>query len=273
MQALPQVETRLAQVEAWWQQYRSGQSVSEVPEPEVLGRILVSALDIAKEAHAAQEDWEPALRCIDAMLEVQRALARPAEEIAVTRINRATTLINLGCFGEARAELEACLQVFQNNPEQSATTFSALADLFARQGDMAQAIAQERRALAHREQLSDPHDRIISHSNLSTFLARSGTPSACTESSRHQLAALIYCLAAKLGQDLQTSLHNYAVDFHRAHAAGTPLTVPRMVELLADPAFRPLADWLRQRQADVAEVQAAVDQCLDMARQAALEQK
>ena len=62
-------------------------------------------------------------------------------------------------------------------------------------------------------------------------------------------------------------------DFRRAQAAGTPLTVPRVAELLADPAFRPLDDWLRQRQADVAEVQAAVDQALDMARQVALEQK
>jgi hypothetical protein len=46
-----------------------------------------------------------------------------------------------------------------------------------------------------------------------------------------------------------------------------------VAELLADPAFRPLADWLRQRQADVAEVQAAVDQALDRARQATLEQE
>ena len=49
--------------------------------------------------------------------------------------------------------------------------------------------------------------------------------------------------------------------------------MPHVAELLADPAFRPLDDWLRQRQDDVAEVQTAVDQALDMARQAALEQK
>jgi hypothetical protein len=66
------------------------------------------------------------------------------------------------------------------------------------------------------------------------------------------------------------SLHNYAIDFRRAHDAGTPLTVPRVAELLADPAFSPLDDWLRQRPADVAEVQAAVDEFLEQARQAAL---
>ena len=49
--------------------------------------------------------------------------------------------------------------------------------------------------------------------------------------------------------------------------------MPRVAELLADPAFRPLDDWLRQRQADVGEVQAAVDQFLDQARQLALEQE
>jgi hypothetical protein len=49
--------------------------------------------------------------------------------------------------------------------------------------------------------------------------------------------------------------------------------VPRVAELLADPAFRSLDDWLRQRQADVTKVQADVDQELDMTRQAALGQK
>ena len=49
--------------------------------------------------------------------------------------------------------------------------------------------------------------------------------------------------------------------------------MPRVAELLVDPAFRPLDDWLRQRQANVVEVQAAVDQLLDQAKQLALEQK
>jgi hypothetical protein len=119
--------------------------------------------------------------------------------------------------------------------------------------------------------LPDPESRAISHNNLALYLERSGAPSALAESPRHRLAALIYLLVAGLGQYLQTTLRDYAIDFRRAQAAGTLLTVPRVADLLADPAFRPLDDWLRQRQADVAEVQAAVDQALDMARQAALE--
>src|SRR5262249_34870646 len=60
-QALPQIETRLTQVDAWWQQHHSGQSVPEAPDPESLARTLISALDIAREAHYAQEDWASAL--------------------------------------------------------------------------------------------------------------------------------------------------------------------------------------------------------------------
>ena len=137
---------------------------------------------------------------------------------------------------------------------------------------MTQAIAQERRALALCEQLPDPRDRAISHHNLANYLERSGNPSALAESSHHLLAALVYHLVSGLGQDLQTSLHSYAVRFRRAHATGTPLVVPSVAEVLADPAFHPLKEWLRLRQADVADVQAAVDGFLEQARQLALKQ-
>src|SRR5262249_6995065 len=73
-QARAQVEVRRAQLEAWWQQHRSGQNVPEAPNPEILARTLLAALDIAKEAHNAQRKWEPALHCIDASLEIMRAL-------------------------------------------------------------------------------------------------------------------------------------------------------------------------------------------------------
>lgn len=74
---------------------------------------------------------------------------------------------------------------------------------------------------------------------------------------------------ASLGQHLRDSLHNYAIRFRRAESEGVPLTVPRVAELLADPAFRPLDDWLRQRPVDAAELQDAVDQFLEQARQVA----
>ncbi len=105
------------------------------------------------------------------------------------------------------------------------------------------------------------------------YLERSGTPADLAEAPRHQLSALIYRLVAGLGQSLQTSQENYAIDVRRAHAAGTPLAVPRVAELLADPAFDPLDRWLRQRQENVDELQADVDRFLEQARQAALEQQ
>lgn len=268
--ALPEVEARLAKVERWWNQHCSGQPVPEAPDAEVLARAFVSALDIAEHADFAREDWESALRRIDAILEVKRALGRPAEDIAASRVNRANVLARLGHFGEAKVELESCLQVFQNNPAASAKLFGSLASLFAGQDDMVQAITLARRGLALCEQLPDPADRAISHNNLAGYLERSGTPSTLAESPRHRLAALVYHLVAGLGQDLQTSLRNYAIDFRRAHAAGTVLAVPRVAELLTDPAFHPLDQWLRQCQVNFAELQADVDQLLEQARQAAL---
>ena len=267
--ALPQVEARLAQVAAWWQRHRSGQTVPEAPDAENLARAFIGALDIARDADDARQDWQSALRRLDATLEVKRALERPAEDIGGTRFNRANVLMRLGRFGEARAELEACLQLFQNKPDWIAKVLSSLASLFKKQGDVAQAITQQRRALALREQLPDPADRAISHHNLTNYLERHGTPSAVAESPRHQLAALIYRLVANAGQALQTYLRNYAIAFRRARAAGTDLAVPRVAELLADPAFHPLDQWLRQRQVDPAALQAAIDQFLTQARQAA----
>ena len=241
----------------------------EAPDAEDLARALTSALDIARAAHYAQEDWDSALRRIDAVLEVKRALQRPAEDIAKDRGNRANVLSSLGRFNEAQAELEGCLQVFQHRPADKAKVLGSLAALFDTRGDVPQAITQQRRALAIRDQLPDPSDRALSHNNLVRYLERSRTPSALAEAPRHQLAALAYRLVAGLGQDLRTSLRHYAIDFRRTRAAGTQLTIPRLAELLADPAFRPLDEWLRQRGAAVDEVQAAVDQFLEKARQAA----
>ena len=48
------------------------------------------------------------------------------------------------------------------------------------------------------------------------------------------------------------------------------LTVPRVAELLADPAFHPLKEWFSQRQVDIGQLQSAVDQFLEQARQAAI---
>lgn len=269
-EVVSQVEAKLAQVAEWWRQSRSGQAVPEAPNAEMLARTYIGALDIARKANYASKDWTSALARLDAVLEVQQVLHRPAEDIAGTRLNRANVLNNLGRYGEAKTELEACLQLFQNNPANSSKVLSSLADLFDEQGDVSQAVKLERQALALREQLPDPSDRAISHHNLAIYLEGLGEAS---ESSRHQLAALIYRLVTGLGQDLQDSLINYAVRFRRARSAGAELAVPRVDELLADPAFDPLKQWLSQRQVDTTELQAQVDNLLEQARLAELDQQ
>jgi hypothetical protein len=48
--------------------------------------------------------------------------------------------------------------------------------------------------------------------------------------------------------------------------AGQPLAIPRLTAVLDDPAMAALDDWLRERGADVAETQTAVDFYLEQAR-------
>lgn len=113
----------------------------------------------------------------------------------------------------------------------------------------------------------------MSHYNLAICLELQGAPAARAEAPRHRLAALIYRLVVGLEQDLQASLCNYAIRFRRAHAAVTEPALPGVAELLADPAFQPLDLWLRQRQVDLAGLQAEVDQLLEQVRQWVLEQE
>ena len=269
-QVVPEVESLLARIESWWQRHRAGQPVSEARDPEILARALIGTLDIAREAYFALEDWEAALRCIDAILEVEHAVKRSTEDIACTRLNRASVLARLNHFVEAKDELEACLEIFRDDLARGATTLGSLANLFASQGDIPQAIEQGRRALAFRSQLLDPRDRAISHHNLANFLEMRDQPADRAESSLHMLAALAYRLVASLDQDLQMSRMNYAVRFRRAHEERVELDVPRVAKLLADHEFRPLEIWLSGWEVDLKDLQVNMDQFLEAARQAVL---
>ncbi len=269
-EALPEIESRLERVEEWWRKHRARQPTPEAPDPEFLTRVLIGALDIAMQAHSAGEDWERALSRTDAILEVMRALQRPAEDIGSTRMDRANVLGRLRRFDEAKAELEAGLTIFRNDPARSAAILSSLAELFNEQSDLRSAIETGCRALALREQFPNPGNRANSHGNLASYLDRSGLLADRAESVRHQLAALAYRLITGLGQDLRDSMRSYANVFRRAHTEGTEPAVPRIDELLADPAFQPLEAWLRKRGVDREELQAAVDEFLEEVRQLAL---
>jgi hypothetical protein len=269
--ALPEVEWRLAQVQLWWMQHGAGQVVPEAPDAEFLARVFIGALDIARSADFARQNWASALQRIETELDVKRALQRSAEDIGETRMNRANVLVEIpGRLGEAKAELEACLELFRNKPDWISKVRGSLANLFDEQGDIAQAIIQQRRALALLEQLPNPTDRAISHNNLANYLNKSCSTGDLIESSYHRLAALLYLVVMQYAQHLQTLLRSYAITFRRAHAAGTEFSPPRVADLLANPAFAPLDQWLQQHQIDLDELQASVDQFLDQARQLAL---
>jgi hypothetical protein len=196
-------------------------------------------------------------------------------------------------FDEAKTELEACLGVFQSDPASSACVLSSLASLFADQGDLPQATAQERRALALRANLPNPQERAISHNNLANYLEKSQqtgvgikqNPSQnlnpqinpAAESRHHQLAALIYHLCAGLQQSLQTSRRNYTIDFRQARTSNSTLSIPRISELLAEPGFYSLntwlSAWLAQNQTDLPQLQATVDAWLEAVKTQALAQE
>lgn len=271
--ALPAIAAHLRQLEIWWQQQRAGHQIAAAPDPEYLARAYIAALDIANQAHCAQENWSAALPHLEALLAVKRGLGRPEEDIAGDRMNRANVLRKLNHYDEVQSELEACLAILQHDPAASARVLNSLAGLFAQQGDVNAAIQQARRALALCEHLPAPHERAISHHNLAIYLERKASATAMSTAPYHQLAGLLYRLVAGLQQDLQSSLNNYAVPFLRAHAADRDYAVPRIAELLADPAFQPLAQWLSQRAVDLDALQATVDELLEQARQAARQQQ
>ncbi len=263
-----EVEARLMQVQQWWARHLAGQPVPEAPDAKMLTRVFTGALDIARQADYAREDWLSALRHLDDTLEVQNILQRPVEDIGVTRFNRANVLLRLsGRIDEARAELEACFVLFQNNSSIRAKVLSALADLFDEQNDISEAVTQQLRALALCNTLPSPASRAISHSNLAIYIAKLNPSSDFAEASHHRLAALVYRLVAGLGLHLQTSLSNYANVFRRAQTTGTAPAIPRVAELLADPAFAPLVAWLSERKVDVATLQIEIDTLLEQVRQ------
>jgi hypothetical protein len=146
---------------------------------------------------------------------------------------------------------------------------SSLASLYDDIGDLAQAITQERRALTLANALPHPADRAVSHENLGTYLRKASGQQNLAESIRHRLASLVYCLATGSTESLRTIFSNYAIVFRTAPSAGIELNIPRLTELLDDPAFAAFKEWLVQRQVDLDDLQAAIDRILDQARQAA----
>lgn len=265
---LPEIESRLKTIEEWWEASKNFPP-PEAPDREILVRALTGGLDIATEAHIALKQWEPALERIEASLVVKKSAGRTSHDIAIDRVNRANVLSTLKRYDDAKDEIEACLDIFADDPAGRALVLASLASLYHDTGDVGQAIAQARRASALHDSLPDPSERAKLHNNLSNYLAHAGGEQNLAEGARHRLAAVAYQIVAALAQDLQASLDNYVFLYFQAATAGTEPAIPRLSTLLDDPAFHALREWLASRQVDLDELQAAIDQFLDAARQAA----
>jgi tetratricopeptide (TPR) repeat protein len=264
-QALPEIESRLQEVRAWWRRHRAGEPVPEAPVPAFLARALIGGLNVAGQANLALERWEACLGALTEIEEAQRAMGEGEHELARTRFNRYSSLLHLGRIEEAQPVLESCLAIFRGAgdlPNES-KALSALADLWARQGDPEQATGLERQALAVCNRLSDLADRSISHGNLAHYLDRLGE---AEEAARHRLAAIVYDLVMGHGQLLATELRNLAIYMHSAAASGERYGLPRLAELLARSEFEPLRRTLTGWNVGLDELQAAIDEIVERVR-------
>jgi hypothetical protein len=70
---------------------------------------------------------------------------------------------------------------------------------------------------------------------------------------------------------LKTTLLNFHHYFLSLRGSAAGQIIPRVTNLLTDPAFAALKTWLLERKVPLDELQAQIDELLDQARQAALE--
>jgi tetratricopeptide (TPR) repeat protein len=262
---LGEIEKRLDEVRQWWERDRAGERVPEAPDAELLGRVLVGGLDIARQANWALERWQECLDLLKEIEEVERELGESEHELVRARFNQYGPLLRLGRLDEAQRLLEGCLAVYRDADDltRQARALSALGSVWAQRGDLAKAVDLERQALAVRNRLPDPAGRAISHLNLSNYLDEMGQ---VEEYARHQLAAVVYRVVCGLHQLLGTSVRNLGMDIRRAARAGGRNELPRLAEVRADPEFAALRVFLEQGQVDVGQLQGEIDRLVEAVR-------
>jgi tetratricopeptide (TPR) repeat protein len=263
--ALPEVERRLEEVRTWYKRSCQGERVPEAPQLWFLQRVLCAALDFARMANMALGRVEACLHLMDECEQVQREKGMSEYELARTRFNRYGALIELGRLPEAKELLEDCLRVCQDVQDfgGQAMALSGLGQVWQRIGDMNQAIALERQALALWERLPDPCGRSGSHSRLADHLRYAGQ---LEEMSRHRLAALVYNMVTFGYSKLANTMYNIRVDEQEAAAAGGRYNLPRLDALVQRPEFDALRVFLEESGRTPAEFQPAIDKVPELAR-------
>jgi tetratricopeptide (TPR) repeat protein len=263
--ALAAIDEKLAEVRAWWARRERREPVPEAPDGEILAQTLVGGLNIATEANLRLEHWQASLDLLGEEEKVLRALGASEHALARTRFNTHAPLLHLSKLAEAKAVLEGCLEIFRGAEDvtNEAMALSALADVWGRFDDPHQATAFDRRALALRERLPDPESRAISHNNLANDLHATG---ASAEAGCHQLAAISYHLAT--GIDINRSLPLLAFSIREAAARNVRYDLPRLADVLTNPAFSTLRALLDDRGIAPADLQAAIDHLVERVRAA-----
>ncbi len=265
-EVVPEIETRVNEIRNWYQKTRKGENLPEAPDSVFLARALIYGLDVAENANLQLENWEACLSLLKEKEQTEQENGAGRQELCGSRFNQYWPLINLGRLDEAQAVLGECLAVFReaNDLIHQAACLNAFANIWDLRGDMGQAIALEKQALAIRNQLSNPSNRAISHGNLSNYLNDSDK---IEEGASHLLAAIIYLILIRRQDRLSVIISNLRIRINRAAQSGTTYTLPRITDLLTLPEFDALQRFLAHAQADIAQLQHAVDQMVEQARQ------
>jgi tetratricopeptide (TPR) repeat protein len=262
---LPDIEARLNEIREWRKKHQAGEAPADAPERVVLGRALVSGLDIAKDANLQLENWEACLSLLKESAQAKQDMGESRHEIYRTRFNQYFPLMKLGRLDEAQqvAEDNLASEREANDLYGQSKALSALANIWDERGDMEQAIAIERQALSICNRLADPADRAASHGNLSSYLAKAGK---LDEMVRHECADIIYRFVCKRYDILSISLNNLRIRMRRAAQAGTRYDLPPVSALVARPEFEALKRFLDQRNVDLQQLQGEIDGLVEKAR-------
>jgi len=256
--SMPEIEWRLDEVRSLWQQYIAGERASEAIDPVILARTFSSALETAGYANKISENWE---RCLSLLLEAEqlgRDLGKGGVELAQTRFNQFPSLLKLGRLDEAQLVVESCLDEFitKQHTQGQVMALGALAHIWRERGEISKAIDLSRQVLLLYNSYSDPIDRARSHCNLAWYLGETGN---LHEAARHQLADIIYCHVSGHRQSLMSAIANLIEFNTRATQAGHRYKLPRLADLLADPEFNALKQFLTSRNIDFDDLQASID--------------
>jgi len=238
-------------------------------EDEMRARVLVGALDVARQARLALRDFDRCLHCIDEMERLLRDLGEPDHVQARTRLDRTGPLLALGAVEDAEEIAMECLAILRAAEDwpHVARALAALAHIAGSRGLVDRAVAEMGRALDFERGLSEPADRAAAHHNLSVFLHRD---SRTADSAAHWLAGIAYRVAA--GLDPRPALKGLRA--HRTFARRTGsficmaeggdfergFTLPRLADILKQPAFDALRRFLEARAVRVDELQAKIDE-------------